>query len=150
LFSPLLSPRLLSYLFFSLLRPPPRSTLFPYTTLFRSFPSTAAVGPTGSARPLRPDLQRRDLQLPRAAVRARTRPRRRVRDRRGRRTDPRRVPPSVGRGRAGSAGHVRLRDLGHRGASPLRGPGPVRDQTPVPRDGPRRDGVREREEVDHG
>src|SRR5205085_11900641 len=26
----------LSYLFLSLLRPPPRSTLFPYTTLFRS------------------------------------------------------------------------------------------------------------------
>src|SRR5205809_4680671 len=31
-----------SFLFFSILRPPPRSTLFPYTTLFRS-PSTAAV-----------------------------------------------------------------------------------------------------------
>src|SRR5947207_11369553 len=28
--------------FFSTLRPPPRSTLFPYTTLFRSFPKKIA------------------------------------------------------------------------------------------------------------
>src|SRR5690242_21382817 len=30
-----------------MLRRPPRSTLFPYTTLFRSTPSHARVGPTG-------------------------------------------------------------------------------------------------------
>src|SRR5438445_5500418 len=32
----------LSLFFFSLLRPPPRSTLFPYTTLFRSHSSPSA------------------------------------------------------------------------------------------------------------
>src|SRR5690606_40525963 len=31
-------------LFFLMLRPPPRSTLFPYTTLFRSFIIPAALG----------------------------------------------------------------------------------------------------------
>src|SRR5437764_14998423 len=34
--SPLLSSHLPSYFFFFMLRRPPRSTLFPYTTLFRS------------------------------------------------------------------------------------------------------------------
>src|SRR5690606_41735198 len=33
---PILSPSSLSLFFFLMLRPPPRSTLFPYTTLFRS------------------------------------------------------------------------------------------------------------------
>src|SRR5439155_23729416 len=36
--------------FFLLLRRPPRSTLFPYTTLFRSRPAQPDVGPDGSAR----------------------------------------------------------------------------------------------------
>src|SRR5438874_5345265 len=31
------------FFFFLMIRRPPRSTLFPYTTLFRSWPSTAAV-----------------------------------------------------------------------------------------------------------
>src|SRR5438876_7897086 len=34
---------LLSYIFFLMLRRPPRSTLFPYTTLFRSTPALYAV-----------------------------------------------------------------------------------------------------------
>src|SRR5439155_26121435 len=33
---------LYTFLFSSLIRPPPRSTLFPYTTLFRSFPGFRA------------------------------------------------------------------------------------------------------------
>src|SRR5699024_11951762 len=43
--SPLLSPP--SLFFFSLLRPPPRSTLFPYTTLFRSALVAARHDKTG-------------------------------------------------------------------------------------------------------
>src|SRR5262245_64750766 len=31
-----------------MLRPPPRSTLFPYTTLFRSWPDRPPVGPAGA------------------------------------------------------------------------------------------------------
>src|SRR5438552_14786446 len=33
----------LTVFFFLMIRPPPRSTLFPYTTLFRSYPHTAAI-----------------------------------------------------------------------------------------------------------
>src|SRR5438552_16245535 len=33
------SPHLYSFFFFLTIRPPPRSTLFPYTTLFRSSPA---------------------------------------------------------------------------------------------------------------
>src|SRR3712207_8102469 len=33
-----------------MIRRPPRSTLFPYTTLFRSHPSPKIVGPPGSTR----------------------------------------------------------------------------------------------------
>src|SRR5437867_10219908 len=33
------------FFFFLMIRPPPRSTLFPYTTLFRSPPSSAAPSP---------------------------------------------------------------------------------------------------------
>src|SRR5258705_10279723 len=45
-----LSPRLLFFFFFLMIRRPPRSTLFPYTTLFRS---PASIGKTGklSRRP---------------------------------------------------------------------------------------------------
>src|SRR5205809_2258070 len=42
-----------SYVFFVLIRPPPASTLFPYTTLFRSLARQAKVSPwffRGSAR----------------------------------------------------------------------------------------------------
>src|SRR5205085_6895557 len=38
------------HLFLSLLRRPPRSTLFPYTTLFRSQPRAAARRPPGNLR----------------------------------------------------------------------------------------------------
>src|SRR2546425_8776867 len=36
--------------FFLMIRRPPRSTLFPYTTLFRSSPGAAAAAPPSSAR----------------------------------------------------------------------------------------------------
>src|SRR5207248_4892337 len=37
----------LSYVFFFMLRPPPRSTLFPYTTLFRSHTTVAQFAGAG-------------------------------------------------------------------------------------------------------
>src|SRR5438132_9691973 len=51
-----------SLLFFSVIRPPPRSTLFPYTTLFRSRRPASrptarparSTGPRGRGRPRRP------------------------------------------------------------------------------------------------
>src|SRR6266496_4747751 len=44
---------LFSFFFFLMIRRPPRSTLFPYTTLFRSCPRTtrSAWPPSRSARP---------------------------------------------------------------------------------------------------
>src|SRR6266536_5823127 len=36
------------HFFFLMIRRPPRSTLFPYTTLFRSLPSKAALAPRAS------------------------------------------------------------------------------------------------------
>src|SRR5437762_11662562 len=57
----------LVYLFFLRIRPPPRSTLFPYTTLFRSLPGFRGLQPL--ARNLEsagieaiPDVDRRDGQ----------------------------------------------------------------------------------------
>src|SRR5690625_8025846 len=42
---------LLHLFFFSMIRPPPRSTLFPYTTLFRSFTAVTRVRiPYGSPK----------------------------------------------------------------------------------------------------
>src|SRR5438445_13588591 len=42
--------------FFLMIRPPPRSTLFPYTTLFRSSPERAsAIGRVGREGPLPAD-----------------------------------------------------------------------------------------------
>src|SRR5262249_60219848 len=35
--------------FFYMIRPPPRPTLFPYTTLFRSWPASPAAGPASQA-----------------------------------------------------------------------------------------------------
>src|SRR2546423_12723386 len=59
--------------FFLMIRRPPRSTLFPYTTLFRSPPSPLPCGPCAPSRP-------------RAGRRTRARsPRRRARNRRSRR-----------------------------------------------------------------
>src|SRR2546430_10595398 len=37
------TPHCLLFFFFLMIRRPPRSTLFPYTTLFRSFPDTNAM-----------------------------------------------------------------------------------------------------------
>src|SRR5690606_41174915 len=42
-----------SILFFLMIRPPPRSTLFPYTTLFRSPPQPFAVGGGSQPQPVR-------------------------------------------------------------------------------------------------
>src|SRR5205814_10251264 len=42
--------------FFLLLRPPPRSTLFPYTTLFRSVPSSKSFWTTGGCACVNPRL----------------------------------------------------------------------------------------------
>src|SRR6267378_6319196 len=39
--------------FFLMIRRPPRSTLFPYTTLFRSPPPSGRRGPSGRRRPAR-------------------------------------------------------------------------------------------------
>src|SRR2546426_9284640 len=46
-----------AHFFFLMIRRPPRSTLFPYTTLFRSRPRASgnAVGPLPSRRALRPE-----------------------------------------------------------------------------------------------
>src|SRR6266540_6015619 len=45
-----------------MMRRPPRSTLFPYTTLFRSQPSTAAPSPRNSSRVVRSAILRLDLR----------------------------------------------------------------------------------------
>src|SRR5476651_2804386 len=42
------------FFFFLMIRRPPRSTLFPYTTLFRSVPSPRAGRRVGGSRPRRP------------------------------------------------------------------------------------------------
>src|SRR2546429_8939331 len=48
------------YFFFLMIRRPPRSTLFPYTTLFRSHRSTSGSGPAPiPAAPPRPRARRR-------------------------------------------------------------------------------------------
>src|SRR2546426_11753205 len=39
------------FFFFLMIRRPPRSTLFPYTTLFRSLPGDRAAGPRVARRP---------------------------------------------------------------------------------------------------
>src|ERR1039457_7357916 len=44
-----------SFLFFLMIRRPPRSTLFPYTTLFRSMHSPASRPATIPCRPRRPN-----------------------------------------------------------------------------------------------
>src|SRR5215470_11687246 len=46
--------------FFLMIRRPPRSTLFPYTTLFRSRRRRAGCAPAPAARPSRTGLGRRD------------------------------------------------------------------------------------------
>src|SRR6476646_11778603 len=49
----LLLRRVLRFVFFLMIRRPPRSTLFPYTTLFRSLPASGSPG-GGRRRPGRP------------------------------------------------------------------------------------------------
>src|SRR5438128_5758790 len=44
-----------------MIRPPPRSTLFPYTTLFRSWPAAGVVQGPAAARDLPADLRHRRL-----------------------------------------------------------------------------------------
>src|SRR6266496_6317436 len=50
------------FFFFLMIRRPPRSTLFPYTTLFRSVPSAARTAPSSRERdtvdPLSAELRR--------------------------------------------------------------------------------------------
>src|SRR5215203_6358586 len=60
------------FFFFLMIRRPPRSTLFPYTTLFRSTPRRGRSRARRSAAP----APRRTRRAPRAAA-ARPRPRRR-------------------------------------------------------------------------
>src|SRR2546429_2598095 len=48
----MLLPSIVSFFFFLMIRRPPRSTLFPYTTLFRSHPRPP-VARSSRARPLR-------------------------------------------------------------------------------------------------
>src|SRR5205814_10168911 len=74
LFRPYIRP-LRSSFFFLRLRPPPRSTLFPYTTLFRSgwggcgrrrggaAPAAAAVDGGGGGRPISPGRDRKSTRL---------------------------------------------------------------------------------------
>src|SRR5699024_12633489 len=62
----LLTPMLLLFFFFLLIRRPPSSTLFPYTTLFRSAGFRSGRGSRVDARyPRDPDLRRNDLGGPR-------------------------------------------------------------------------------------
>src|SRR5690348_17411234 len=44
--------------FFLMIRRPPRSTLFPYTTLFRSDPGARGMGDTADARPRQIEARR--------------------------------------------------------------------------------------------
>src|SRR5690606_42104302 len=68
-----------SLLFFSMLRRPPSSTLFPYTTLFRSVPprrpAHALDGAAPLGRPGRPGPRRPAAPLPAAPPRPPVRPR---------------------------------------------------------------------------
>src|SRR5438067_10024378 len=57
-------------LFFLMIRRPPRSTLFPYTTLFRSPAPSGRAGPTGRGGP---HVPRRPRARPRAGDRKSTR-----------------------------------------------------------------------------
>src|SRR4051794_41940933 len=60
-----LRPRLLFFFFFLMIRRPPRSTLFPYTTLFRSRRGPRAGGRRvgGHARPDRRGRDRKSTRL---------------------------------------------------------------------------------------
>src|SRR5690349_23237507 len=48
-----------------MIRPPPRSTLFPYTTLFRSAPAVAGERPLGDLREVESDREAVRRRLPR-------------------------------------------------------------------------------------
>src|SRR2546430_7335756 len=57
--------RISALFFFLMIRRPPRSTLFPYTTLFRSRAGTRRAG-AGGGRPggIRPGPRRRPVRIP--------------------------------------------------------------------------------------
>src|SRR5947207_6872500 len=57
--------RFLCSLFFSIFPPPPRSTLFPYTTLFRSSPPIRVPSRASRRRRLRASVRRRGIREPR-------------------------------------------------------------------------------------
>src|SRR6266851_8175017 len=57
---------LCSFFFFLMIRRPPRSTLFPYTTLFRSLPRHR--GSTGAGRQPAPRARSRRIEIGRAHV----------------------------------------------------------------------------------
>src|SRR5438874_8960683 len=62
IYHPLLVSLLVCCFFFLLIRRPPRSTLFPYTTLFRSNPLSTCYGPAWRRAPASPS-QRQDRSL---------------------------------------------------------------------------------------
>src|SRR5438034_5362744 len=57
--------RALLFVFFLMIRPPPRSTLFPYTTLFRSYRFSPSPTPDVSGRKLGPRVRGRRGSAPR-------------------------------------------------------------------------------------
>src|SRR5215813_15183859 len=57
------------FFFFLMIRRPPRSTLFPYTTLFRSSPSKANTGSTNASTASRNGSLRRQLGEDRKSTR---------------------------------------------------------------------------------
>src|SRR6266511_1782359 len=89
---------LLVFFFFLMIRRPPRSTLFPYTTLFRApGPGRARAAPERPRRPARPPDAPGPVPRPRSARRARGCPPRARRaalpGRRAPRSGPRASPP---------------------------------------------------------
>src|SRR5260363_440935 len=58
-----LLPMSVSFFFFLMIRRPPRSTLFPYTTLFRSAPSTPPPGTRNDEPAAHPSADRKSTRL---------------------------------------------------------------------------------------
>src|SRR5207253_1043870 len=130
IFSTNISPLLF---FFSMIPPPPRSTLFPYTTLFRSRPRAECAGPV--SRRLRSAYRHGDRL--RALLRA-DRCRHRRCERRLRLLSARERGGSGGRGGRGGevrgAARARRRDPDTRG-TPARQRAPEARSRPAPRQG---------------
>src|SRR5699024_12148927 len=131
----LLAVRLICFVLLSLLRCPPRSTLFPYTTLFRSRWTSCWSSPAATTSP-RPS----PLARGRASVRARRR-RRRRRGAQGRPRDRPRGPARGEQDRPGRAcGRGRRGDAVRRLRGP-RGPGGAGRLAQAPGDGGRPGGL---------